>query len=1316
MKKPLHAVLQTEPRFGDKSMSLKGERQDIEPLAQETNRKGEDLFSKGDINGASDAFARALEIDSRFALAHNNLGMLSLETGDMAEALDHLAKAFELDPDDRNTVMNCAEIFKCLNRHEDAGKIYLSYLENHPNDMEISRAMAETGFSRKTEGQREQFILDWINKDDLVFDVGAHIGAKTDMFLEKGARVVCVEPQPECAEKLRKKHGNNKKVIIVEKGLAGKSGSLPFSICSSTSVISTFSDKWKTGRFADHNWNKSIKVDVASLDEMIQTYGLPKYCKIGVQGFEFQVLSGLSQSIQFISFEFTKEFLDDAHQCVLLLEKMGYKEFNYTQAENMMWINKIWTCAEILMESLNRVKDQSLWGDIYARCNAHVSAVDLESEENGHTDSNRTAIFDKATKAEPADTGEFAVLSFLSESELISPFGVLMDIGANVGEWANQAISLLPIMEIHLFEPVTKIFHELMKNLSERIKSGKIYVNNIAVGDEEKLEDFYYYEDSPTWSTFYRRLAVENEYNLAAPIILPVPVHTLDRYCNHMNISRISFMKIDVEGAELDVLRGAKELFCEDRMDFVQFEYGGTFRDAGIALEQVFQIFSQHQFLMFRISPKGLIYISRFSPDMEDYNYANFLAVNKRFKTIFLKEQPCMLDLEKLFINHGIHPRGVIHVGAHEGKEYGKYRQLGVEKILFIEANPKVYQKLEEKFAEIEDVKTVNCAISNKKGTTKLHITSMDQSSSLLPLKLHSEVYPNIKETCQITVKSTTLDALVTDIGMSPEEFNILNLDIQGAELMALQGAVSTLKHIDAVNTEVNFDELYEGCAHIDQIDDFMSDRGFARRATTTPYHASWGDALYVKKPVAAMSSLGENGRFANQVFQYAFLKIFAKKYGYQVETPRWIGQFLFGCSNPLVSRQYSMITEEDSNFLTNKPSYGSKPLLRGIDFWGYFQYHTSYYALYKDYFRSLFQPVSEIKAKLDYALNVLRSKGKIIVGMHLRRSDYGYGYYFIAPNKWYKDWLAGFWDTLEDPILFIASDESEKVVSEFSEYNPLTLKDLDIRLQELEFYADFFLLSCCDAMAISNSSFSFAAAMLNEHCRFFFRPHLPTGKLIPFDPWDSLVLFKDARTEDYELKEIALPPNVFANQGPGGNNEYFQDIKNRKSGAMKDYGSTELEKINEMFQQGCSLISSGDTDGALDILLNVHELDPDHASACHLIGMLYDAQDDMDKAMAYLDQAVRLNPCSISFNKALAGAYFFRQGSVETAMQIYLNILNAYPEDVETLLSIGDVCMAVNKPNEGAVFFKRVLEIDSRNVSAKQRLAAINKTATSTG
>ena len=121
----------------------------------------------------------------------------------------------------------------------------------------------------------------------------------------------------------------------------------------------------------------------------------------------------------------------------------------------------------------------------------------------------------------------------------------------------------------------------------------------------------------------------------------------------------------------------------------------------------------------------------------------------------------------------------------------------------------------------------------------------------------------------------------------------MLSFDIQGAELLAFQGSINLLKHIEAINTEVNFEELYEGCALIDQIDDFLNLHGFQRVKTTTPYHPSWGDAFYVKKtiirkrqPAITMSSLGSIGRFANQIFQYAFLRIYAKELHLVIETP----------------------------------------------------------------------------------------------------------------------------------------------------------------------------------------------------------------------------------------------------------------------------------------------------------------------------------------------------------------------------------------------------------------------------------------------
>jgi hypothetical protein len=72
-------------------------------------------------------------------------------------------------------------------------------------------------------------------------------------------------------------------------------------------------------------------------------------------------------------------------------------------------------------------------------------------------------------------------------------------------------------------------------------------------------------------------------------------------------------------------------------------------------------------------------------------------------------------------------------------------------------------------------------------------------------------------------------------------------MDIQGAELLALQGAVETLQSIDAINTEINYEELYEGCALVHQLDDFLAHQGFTRVATVTPYHPSWGDAFYVR-------------------------------------------------------------------------------------------------------------------------------------------------------------------------------------------------------------------------------------------------------------------------------------------------------------------------------------------------------------------------------------------------------------------------------------------------------------------------------------
>ena len=206
-----------------------------------------------------------------------------------------------------------------------------------------------------------------------------------------------------------------------------------------------------------------------------------------------------------------------------------------------------------------------------------------------------------------------------------------------------------------------------------------------------------------------------------------------------------------------------------------------------------------------------------------------------------------ILDLGSLCKANDVVPRGVIHIGAHEGRELRAYNQLGIQNILFIEANPTVYEKLCANVGKQPNVKTANCAISDKNGMVEFHITSFDQSSSILPLKKHLELYPGIIETKKMHVVCKTLDTLLKELNISPGTYNIINIDIQGAELLALRGGIETLKNVDAINTEVNFDELYEGCALIQDMDQFLGSMGFKRVQTLTPYHPSWGDAFYVK-------------------------------------------------------------------------------------------------------------------------------------------------------------------------------------------------------------------------------------------------------------------------------------------------------------------------------------------------------------------------------------------------------------------------------------------------------------------------------------
>ena len=226
----------------------------------------------------------------------------------------------------------------------------------------VGNALVETG-----QGDGQAFYEQFVSNGALCFDVGANIGNRTDILLELGAKVVCVEPQPTCVDTLEKKYQGNPSVVVVAKGLASKVGSMPLSVCEQANTISTFSEKWKTGRFHHYSWDTTLDVPMTTLDALIEEFGMPDFCKIDVEGFEYQVLQGLSSPVKVLCFEFTKEFVDDGGLCMQYLSSIGRVQFNYTLGENMSLALPQWTDSKAILHSLHQIGDDLLWGDIYAR-------------------------------------------------------------------------------------------------------------------------------------------------------------------------------------------------------------------------------------------------------------------------------------------------------------------------------------------------------------------------------------------------------------------------------------------------------------------------------------------------------------------------------------------------------------------------------------------------------------------------------------------------------------------------------------------------------------------------------------------------------------------------------------------------------------------------------------------------------------------------------------------------------------------------------------------------------------------------------------
>jgi FkbM family methyltransferase len=178
-------------------------------------------------------------------------------------------------------------------------------------------------------------------------------------------------------------------------------------------------------------------------------------------------------------------------------------------------------------------------------------------------------------------------------------------------------------------------------------------------------------------------------------------------------------------------------------------------------------------------------------------------------------------------------------------EERQSYLDKGIKDIIWVECNKSLYDKISDKNSDNE--KVFNLLISDVDNKTEiLKITNNTQSSSILDLDRHKIFHPDVVVTETIEMKSTRMDSLINDENIDITKYNFINLDIQGAELLALKGFGDYLNHFKFIYTEVNTSHVYKDCAVISEIDDYLSNYGFIRYETQITGN-EWGDAIYIK-------------------------------------------------------------------------------------------------------------------------------------------------------------------------------------------------------------------------------------------------------------------------------------------------------------------------------------------------------------------------------------------------------------------------------------------------------------------------------------
>lgn len=212
----------------------------------------------------------------------------------------------------------------------------------------------------------ERLCSHFVEPGDLVFDIGANIGENTALFASLGARVVAVEPLTQCAAAITADATRAESDVQLEQCAIGScAGTLELAVCSRSLDISSASPQWisamQRAGLAQGPWDERVVVRMTTLDALIARYGSPMFVKVDVEGYELEVLRGLSRRVGAISLETHQAMLENSLGCLDRLRELGFRRFAISpghSAELSSWMDA---------RSAGEVIAALEWGDLYAR-------------------------------------------------------------------------------------------------------------------------------------------------------------------------------------------------------------------------------------------------------------------------------------------------------------------------------------------------------------------------------------------------------------------------------------------------------------------------------------------------------------------------------------------------------------------------------------------------------------------------------------------------------------------------------------------------------------------------------------------------------------------------------------------------------------------------------------------------------------------------------------------------------------------------------------------------------------------------------------